>query len=160
MKNVWKWILGILLALMLFGLALIPLFFRIGYRYMPMMRGGFRGDFHSPGVFGFMGGFMALWMILLPLLVIAILVLIGFWIGSARRNSAQAASPTNRCRSRNLPSTRRLTVSRKGSIAPIVARSFSRIGHIVHLAGRKWNSTLGNLKADVRMNVRFLFEFA
>lgn len=73
-------------------LAVVPLFFRVGYRFMPMMRGGFRGDFHGPGAFGFMGGLMALRMVLLPLLVVALLVLIGFWIGSARRNSVRAAT--------------------------------------------------------------------
>ncbi len=90
MKNAWKWILGILLSLLVICLAVVPLFFRVGYRYMPMMRGGFRGDFHVPGAFGFMGGLMALRMVLLPLLVVALLVLIGFWIGSARRNSVQS----------------------------------------------------------------------
>jgi hypothetical protein len=72
MKNIWKWLFGIALVLILFfGPYLLRLIFPIiGYGYGGMMGSG-RGMFGSYGFFPFAMGLM--WIIPLGIVVLAVL---------------------------------------------------------------------------------------
>lgn len=97
MSRTWKWIIGIGLSLGILVLAAGSVFMRFGMRAMPYLKQGmgtggqFPGRMHN---FGFMGGapgMMGFSNVLLPILVIALMLFIGYLVGSARKPAIPAA---------------------------------------------------------------------
>jgi len=105
MKNIWKWILGIVIVLVVFfGLGLLSRFVgpqHMAYGWnisrMPMMGSGYgiRGFGFMP--FGFMSfGMIFMWLILIPLALLAMLVLGILWVVKSLRGK-QAPVPSRVC---------------------------------------------------------------
>jgi hypothetical protein len=77
MKGFWKWAVLFAAVFIIAWLVAMPLFGGFRYRMMPMMGGGTNG-FHMFGGFGFPGGWLMMFgMLLIPLAFIGVLVLGG-----------------------------------------------------------------------------------
>ncbi len=100
MKTIWKWILGILAAVLVIGLLMLPFLMHVflpfggygmmGYGHMPMMGGGF-GFMPMMGGFGF--GFGAIFGGLIQLGVLVLIVLGIIWL--VRAISRQSTPKNN-----------------------------------------------------------------
>ncbi len=103
MSRTWKWIIGIGLTLSVIALAVLPFILRIGMRAVPVIQQGARAgrqfpgkvpEFGKVGMPAMRGGFplmTGLHNVLLPLLVVALVLFVGYLIGSARKPAVAAA---------------------------------------------------------------------
>ncbi len=96
MSRTWKWIIGIGLTLSVLALAVVPFIFRIGMRAMPLVKQGVRmgrqfpDRMHDFGMMGGIPGMIGITNVLLPILVIALMLFIGYLIGSAKKPTTPA----------------------------------------------------------------------
>ena len=143
MKTFWKWaaiLVGIFLVVFL-GASLVfsRMFFGFPMRgRMPMMGGGFGFGRGMPFYGGFGGGVMIIGRFLLPLILIALLVLIGFAIGRRARPATVQAGPTQFVQSPPVPPTP--VQAEPIPAEPVVAQSESTCGHCGKPLQPEWNT--------------------